>query len=379
MPDYTDPAALRSLGAVRAAAAEILDNTDGDLTGADAERFAALTARAEALRDQQHREAEARGALHARLAAGELRTEGGASGGHTPYTATTSVTAEPTPTGASADAANIRELVAAVQSGRPHRTTLTRAAVTTALAGATTGVASSAGTLPPYVHLQAGIPFMGAGGLTVQGPTFAALVAQDATAQLGSKPEFTSPELDSATLAAFAVQKKVSDQLVRFGVGAQVVIDRLRAEVIYSINASVATALETAAGTPVTYTTSASAMADTGIASVWANTGQMPTAILVNPADYPALADKAAVGPGDGIGAPVVAFNGCPLLVNNAITAGVGVVLAGGGFSAHGTDVVVASLPVLTTNELQLLVEQYFALLQHDAAAAVAVELVAGE
>ena len=372
MPEYIDPATCTTIDQVRAAAAEILDGTTGDLTGDAAERFAALTARADELRAEATARAESRGALLDGLRSGRYAIEGeGVSlPGH-------GRPAEPQTR--SADEQHLDELVTAIRAGQPHRTTLTRAAVTTALAGATTGVSGSANGLPPYLHSQAGIAFMGATGLTVQGPLFAALVAQDATAQLSGKPEFTSPELDSATLAAFAVQKKVSDQLVRFGVGAQVIIDRLRAEVVYSINASVATALETAAGTPTTYATSASAMADTAIATIWANTGQKPTALLVNPADYPALADKAAVGPGDGIAAPVVAFNGTPLLVSNSITSGVGVAVQGGGFSAHGTDVVVASLPVLTTNELQLMVEQYFALLQHDASAVVAVELVAGE
>ena len=51
-------------------------------------------------------------------------------------------------------------------------------------------------------------------------------------------------------------------------------------------------------------------MADHGIATIWGATGAKPTAIIVNPADYPLLSDKAAVGPGDGIGAEVVRFNG---------------------------------------------------------------------
>ena len=87
--------------------------------------------------------------------------------------------------------------------------------------------------------------------------------------------------------------------------------------------------------------------------------------------------NKAAVGPGDGIGAEVVRFNGTVLLVNSAIKAGVGVVLNGAAFSAHGTDVLLASAPNLNTNMVTLREETYAALLQHDAGAIVAVELAA--
>ena len=48
-----------SLDETRAAAQQLLDNTDGDLIGADAERFSALTEHAEQLRKQQRQRAEA--------------------------------------------------------------------------------------------------------------------------------------------------------------------------------------------------------------------------------------------------------------------------------------------------------------------------------
>ncbi|WP_041181099.1 phage major capsid protein [Mycobacterium canetti] len=69
-----------SLEQTRAAAAELLDNTDGDLVGADAERFAALTAHAEQLRERER--GRRRANLVAGLRSGELRTEGGAVGTH---------------------------------------------------------------------------------------------------------------------------------------------------------------------------------------------------------------------------------------------------------------------------------------------------------
>jgi hypothetical protein len=53
---------------------------------------------------------------------------------------------------------------------------------------------------------------------------------------------------------------------------------------VFSVNAATADAVETAAGTPVTFATSASHMADLGIAKVWAKTGAKPTAQLVNSA-----------------------------------------------------------------------------------------------
>ncbi|AFC44581.1 hypothetical protein OCU_33620 [Mycobacterium intracellulare ATCC 13950] len=61
----------------RAAAQELLDSTTGDLAGADAERFEALRARAEQIRDQERQRTTAARDLVQRLAAGELRTEAG--------------------------------------------------------------------------------------------------------------------------------------------------------------------------------------------------------------------------------------------------------------------------------------------------------------
>jgi len=110
-------------------------------------------------------------------------------------------------------------------------------------------------------------------------------VAQSATAEGDNKPNMTDPTLATATLVAFAVVEDVSDQVIRFGVGAQAVTERLASESVFSVNAATANALETAAETPVMFATSASQMADLGIAKVWTKTGAKPTALLVNNAD----------------------------------------------------------------------------------------------
>ena len=61
----------------RAAAAEILDSTDGDLTGPDAERFAAITARVEQIRaESQARDATCADLLDG-VRSGRYKTEGG--------------------------------------------------------------------------------------------------------------------------------------------------------------------------------------------------------------------------------------------------------------------------------------------------------------
>lgn len=263
-------------------------------------------------------------------------------------------------------------------AGRPARVSVECRSVTSANAGARGGVAVEQLGRPEWLYTACRIPFTVADHLTVSGPLYAALVAQSATAEAQDKPAMTDPTLASATLAAFAVTQTVSDQVIRFGVGAQAVTDRLAAESVFSVNRAAAEALETAAGAPLVYTESAGHMADYGIATVWAQTGSKPTALLVNPEDYPFLSAKAAVGPGDTVGAEVVRFNGIPLVVNAAITAGVGVVVNGSAFSAHGTDVLLASLPNLTNNTVMLRAETYFALLQHDEGAIVAVDLTEG-
>lgn len=261
--------------------------------------------------------------------------------------------------------------------GVPQRLQVECRSVTTTNSGSRHAVAGAGLGRPEWLYDACRIPFSVSDSLVVSGPKFAALVAQSATAEAGTKPGMTDPTLATGTLAAFAVVEEVTDQMVRFGAGAQAVTDRLTAESVFSVNAAAADALETAAGTPITYATGASHMADLGIARVWAKTGAKPTALLINSADYPLLSAKAAVGPGDGIGAEVVRFNGIPLVVNDSVTAGVGVALNGLAFSAHGTDVLLASLPNLDNNTVKLRAETYFALLQHDAGAIVAVELTA--
>ncbi|VBA60496.1 phage major capsid protein [Mycobacterium attenuatum] len=67
----------------RAAAQQLLDSTDGDLTGPAAERFQALTRHAEQLRERDRQHANDLTALVRGLQSGELRTEGGANGMHT--------------------------------------------------------------------------------------------------------------------------------------------------------------------------------------------------------------------------------------------------------------------------------------------------------
>lgn len=272
-------------------------------------------------------------------------------------------------------AAALAEFTEALGRGVPHRATVECRSVTTTLAGARGATAAGGIGAPQWLWEAAGIPFFPADSLTVKGPKWAALVAQSATGETSSKPNMTDPTLSTATLAAFAVLEEVTDQVIKFGVGAEAVSSRLASEVVFSVNAAFCDALETAASTPVTYSTSASFMADTAIAKVWAKTGAKPSALLVNSADYPLLSAKAAVGPGDGIGVPVVMFNGTPLVVNDSITAGVAVAVVGAGFSAHGTTVEFASLPVLTTNLVTLRAEIYAGLLQHDAGAVIAVEL----
>lgn len=270
----------------------------------------------------------------------------------------------------------LAEFVEMIAAGRPGRVQVEQRSISSANAGARGAIALESVGRPQWLYQAASIPFALADSLTVTGPLYAALVAQSATAETtGPKPSMADPSLASATLQAFGVIQVVSDQVVRFGVGAQAVTERLASESVFSVNAAFADALETAADEPIAYATSASHMADLAIAKVWAQTGAKPTALVVNSENYPDLADKAAVGPGDTVGAEVVRFNGIPIVVNDAVTAGIGVALNGRAFSAHGTDVLFASLPDLANNTITLRAETYAALLQHDAGAIVAVEL----
>lgn len=69
-----------TLEQTRAAAQELLDSTTGDLTGADAQRFEALSRHATELRELDQQRDTARRDMVQRLAAGELMLEGEGSG-----------------------------------------------------------------------------------------------------------------------------------------------------------------------------------------------------------------------------------------------------------------------------------------------------------
>ena len=67
-----DDIATMTLDQTRAAAQELLDSTTGDLAGADAERFQALSRRAEQIREQERQRTTAARDLVPRLASGDL-------------------------------------------------------------------------------------------------------------------------------------------------------------------------------------------------------------------------------------------------------------------------------------------------------------------
>ena len=69
-----------TLEQTRAAAQELLDNTSGDLVGADAERFQALASRAEQLREQENQRATARAEVLRLARSGGAYIERGAAG-----------------------------------------------------------------------------------------------------------------------------------------------------------------------------------------------------------------------------------------------------------------------------------------------------------
>ena len=98
--------------------------------------------------------------------------------------------------------------------------------------------------------------------------------------------------------------------------------------------------------------------------------------MVVNSADWPLFTVKTGMDSADDIASPVIAWNGVPIVANDAMTAGFAVVVDGQGWQAHGTNTIAASLPMLTTNQIQLMAEQYFALTPFYAGAAVAVDII---
>lgn len=247
-------------------------------------------------------------------------------------------------------------------------------AATTSTAGARTEVAGATGR-PQYLAQAAGIAQQQATSLRVETPYFAELAVQSSTGEGSTKPVMTDPTLQTGTLEAFAITQEVSDQLIRFGVGLNVIGQRLQAEVVYSVNAATATTFSDEAGTPLTFTESASHMLDLGIATVQERTGNFPSLIVLNPQDYPMIANKMGADSGSDIGSRVATFNGVRLAANATQSAGAATVVDGAGWSSFGTGLMLDSLPDLTTNMVTARAEQYFLVMPHYAGSAVAVSL----
>lgn len=247
-------------------------------------------------------------------------------------------------------------------------------AATTTNSGARTAVASGTAG-PAYLHQAAGIDRQGSETLNIEAPYFAAFTAQSETAEEGTKPSMADPTLQSRSMAAYAVTKDVSDQTIRFGAGLTVIGQRMESEVVYSINAATASAFETEGGTPIAFTDSASHMLDVGIAEVESQSGNFPTLIVLNPADYPMISAKEGADSGTDIGSRVSEFNGVRLAANPSITAGVAAVVDGAGWSAFGTAMMLDTLPNLSTNIVTARAEQYFTIVPHYSGSAVAVDI----
>ena len=257
----------------------------------------------------------------------------------------------------------------------PGRVELFERAATTAVAGARRAV-DAATSRPGYVHELAGIAMTPASALVIEGPYFPLYVARAATAEGTTKPVMSDPTLKSVTLGAYADTIDVSDQVVRFGVGLNVIGQRLQAEVIYSVNAAVVDAFETEASTAIAFAGTASSQLDKAIATVVDRTGNYPSLAVVNPADWPLFTEKLGRDSAEDIGSKVIEWNGVPIIANAAMTAGFAVVVDGTAWTAHGTNIFLDTLPDLSTNKIKARAEQYFAVMPHYAGAAVAIDIV---
>ncbi|MGE5694127.1 MAG: hypothetical protein ACM4D3_02520 [Candidatus Sericytochromatia bacterium] len=257
----------------------------------------------------------------------------------------------------------------------PGRVQVETRAATTTNAGVRTAVDSGTGR-PLYVHQLAGIPLQAADALNIEVPYFGDFVARAATAEGGTKPAMADPTLVKVTLGAFASTIAVTDQVVRYGAGLNVIGARLQSEVVYSVNAQTVNDFETEAGTAEAFATSAANMLDTGIALVQERTGNYPSLIVVNPEDWPLLSEKVGRDSAEDIASRVISWIGVDVVANAAQTAGVATVVDGKGWSAFGSPLLLDSMPNLATNTVLARAEQYVAVAPHYSGCAVAVDII---
>lgn len=251
-------------------------------------------------------------------------------------------------------------------------------AVSTANAGAAQGIGTTPAAVSPYLTDLAGIALEAPSGAKVNGPLWGALAPQAAPAEGGNVPVLADPTLATANIGFYSRVSTLSAAVERFGNGQANAGNRLRAEVIADVNRAFVTAAVTAAGAAMTFVTGSTApsMVDRGIARVSTLAGERPGLIVCNETDYPLLSERSATSGAD-IGAPVLAFNGVALAIDNGVTAGNALVIAGNGWTAYRDGLELVSAPIITTGQLAYRANQWAGAKPEFSGAAVLVDLAA--
>jgi hypothetical protein len=251
-------------------------------------------------------------------------------------------------------------------------------AVSTANAGAVQGVSHTPAVLSPYLTDLAGIALEMPPGAKVGGPLWGALDPQAAPSEGGAVPELADPTLSTATIGFYSRVSTLSAAVERFGNGQGNAGNRLRAEVIGDVNRAFVTDAVSVAGAAMAFVTGATApsMVDRGIARVSTLAGERPGLIVCNETDYPLLSERSATSGAD-IGAPVLAFNGVALAVENGVPAGNALVIAGNGWTAYRDGMELVSAPIITTGQIAYRANQWAGVKPEFSGAAVLVDLAA--
>lgn len=222
----------------------------------------------------------------------------------------------------------VRELHAATNERRTYSWQASpeeRAALVTGTYGTTTGWHGFGADGPLLLHDIGGAAIEQLSGLKLSYPTFTLPTASASVAETVTVGEYATSTAGTLTAARFGRWTDISAEASLNGTNS---IIRMHAmAVARDLNAACVDALETAAGTAVTYATSAEFMVKRSIAVICDRTACDPSALMliVNPADAPAFADTTPTNGAD-IASTVERFSGARIFASTAQTAGIALV-----------------------------------------------------
>lgn len=245
---------------------------------------------------------------------------------------------------------------------------------TTALAGASTSVASGGDTGGIWLPRESGsMNLRLRPGERLESGVWPANAAVSATSEGGTKPTLDPASLGTDVVSPYAVSSNVTIQSEAAGRGIEQFTWSGTRRVRRSVNDAFTSAMVTAGGTARTFDTDVVTSVDGALSEMMAVAATVPTLVIVDPAHFSALATAG----GDDATDSFPSFRGVRL-VSSAVAglAGHALIIDGSAVSHSMSGVEVRTQPQVISNSTDVVVEVWFAVTAYGASGVTLQDLV---